>query len=89
MTEDELRELENRVGFDPSFPCIYCEQPVERLSCSGPMICPACDCGHYRHDHKEKRLRGKRWQSHDFVFLSLNARRRMEQREPSGLEREE
>lgn len=76
IIDTPLRELEKRVGFDPATPCIFCEQPVERLSCGGPLICPACDCGQYRHDHPEKRKRGKRWDG-DAVLFMTNARRRM------------
>lgn len=70
-------ELERQLGFDPKALCIFCEQPVERLSCGGVLICPACDCGHYRHDHPDKRKRGKRWSGMDGVMFYANARRRM------------
>jgi hypothetical protein len=73
-----IADIEKAVGFDPSVSCIFCEQPVGALSMGGPLICPACDCGHYRHDYAIERLRGKPWnQGHDWAKFYTNARRRM------------
>ena len=67
--DTELRELERRVGFDPAFLCIFCDEPVGALSCGGPMICPACDCG-YNKD-------GTRWTYGEATLRYANARKRM------------
>jgi hypothetical protein len=72
-----LDELEKALGFDPKTPCIYCEQPVERLSMGGALVCPACDCGYYRSDHPDKSKRGKPWRGMDAVMFLTNARARL------------
>lgn len=74
-----IEEIEKAVDFDPSVPCIFCEQPVGALSMGGPLVCPACDCGNYRHDYHIERLRGKPWtEGHDWPKFWANARRRTE-----------
>lgn len=34
--------------FDPAFPCVYCEEPVDSLSVGGSAVCPWCDMGRNR-----------------------------------------
>lgn len=82
MLTTPIEELEKALGFDPNALCIYCEKPVERLSMGGALICPACDCGHYRHDHEDKRKRGKPW-GNDVSLFYMNARARMEEHKKS------
>ena len=86
--EAKMRELERAVGFDPEVACIFCEQPVGALSMGGPLICPACDCGHYRRDYHIERLRGKPWtQGPDWAKFQMNAKRRMADLQKTQAER--
>ncbi len=64
-----IAELEHAVGFNPETPCIFCEQPVERLSAGGPLVCPPCDCGRNKD--------GTPWSIPQAALRYANARRRM------------
>lgn len=79
MFNTPLPEIERLLGFKPDTPCIYCEMPVLALSMGGALVCPACDCGRYRHDWPVESLRGKPWaKGHDWPKFYANAKRRME-----------
>jgi len=41
------------LAFDPSFPCIYCDESVRELSTGGPAVCPSCDCGQFKGPYQE------------------------------------
>jgi hypothetical protein len=63
-----LAELEKAVGFDPNRLCMFCDEPVQSLSCGGPEICPACDCGHNKD--------GTEWTPQEAMKFYDNARRK-------------
>jgi len=75
MTTDEFRTRYEHdyvpiwLAFDPAFPCIYCNRPVQNLSFGGPAICPTCDCGF---DHET----GQAWTMEKFTAVMANATRR-------------
>lgn len=63
--------------FDPAFPCIHCQLPVERMSMGGPAVCPACDCGNHRD--------GRKWTAQEaFQHMYPNARRRLDEIADAG-----
>lgn len=56
--------------FDPTFSCIFCDEPVGSLSLGGSAICPYCDCGHHRD--------GRQWTAEESAAFHENAKKRTE-----------
>lgn len=64
--------------FDPAFPCIYCQEPVERMSMGGPAVCGSCDCGSHRD--------GKKWTPQEaFQRMYPTASKRLDAIADAGL----
>jgi hypothetical protein len=56
---------------DPTFPCIYCQEPVGDMSMGGPAVCGSCDCGNHRD--------GRKWTAQEaFQQMYPMARKRLD-----------
>lgn len=51
------------IEYDEDAPCISCGLPVVEASVGGTVVCPWCDCGHYRD--------GSEWTFHEAVNKEL------------------
>lgn len=55
--------------FDPTFPCLYCDEAVGSLSFGGPAVCPRCDCG---------RGANGEWTIREAMVITRHARERLD-----------
>ena len=56
---------------DPSFLCVYCDEPIGELSMGGPALCGTCDCGY------SKKTREK-WTFEEAILMHRHANERID-----------